>query len=165
MALPAEAAWWFLPAVLPLCLYAAYTDLARMKITNRTVLALGAVYVVLGPFALPSLEVYLWGYARCAVMLGLGLLLNAIRLLGAGDAKFAAFAAPYVMTEDLTLVFLLFAVVLLAAVVTHKIAARTRLRALAPHWESWTAGKRFPLGLALGPTLALYLCLALLNSA
>ncbi len=165
MALSAATAWWFIPFVVPLCLYVAYTDLARMKITNKTVLALGAVYLVLGPFALPSLEIYLWGFAKFGLVLLVGMLLNAIKVMGAGDAKFLAFAAPYVMTPDAPLVFLLFAVVLLAALVTHRAARATGLRNLAPDWVSWDAGKRFPLGLALGPTLALYLCLAVLNSA
>ena len=49
MAITAFEALWFLPFVLPICLYVAYTDLAFMKITNKAVLVLGAVFVVLGP--------------------------------------------------------------------------------------------------------------------
>ncbi|MEM9577130.1 MAG: prepilin peptidase [Pseudomonadota bacterium] len=166
MALSALAAIWFLPFVLPICLYVAYTDLARMKITNRAVLALGAVYVVLGPFVLPSLDIYLWGFAQFALVLVAGIALNAAGVMGAGDAKFLAFAAPYVALADLSRLAILFMAVLLAAVVTHRGArASARLRALAPDWASWEQGKRFPLGLALGPSLALYLCLAALNGA
>ncbi len=166
MALSAHAAIWFLPFVLPICLYVAYTDLARMKITNKAVLALGAVFVVLGPIALPSLDVYLWGFAQFAIVLVAGIALNAAGVMGAGDAKFLAFAAPYVMVEDLSRLTILFTAVLLAAVVTHRGArATSKLRDLAPEWTSWEQGKRFPMGLALGPTLALYLCLAALNGA
>ena len=165
MALPASAALWFLPFVLPICLYVAWTDLARLKITNRAVIALGAVYVLLGPLALPSFATYPWGFAHFAIVLVAGIALNAAGAMGAGDAKFLAFAAPYVMVEDLARLMILFAAVLLAALAAHRLARATRLKDLAPHWESWHQGKRFPMGLALGPTLALYLCLAALNSA
>jgi prepilin peptidase CpaA len=165
MALPAHAALWFLPFILPVCLYVAYTDLARMKITNRAVLALGVVYCVIGPFVLPGLNVFLWGIAHFAIVLVAGIVLNAAGVMGAGDAKFLGFAAPYVMVEDLPRLVILFAAILLAAVVTHRVARATRLSNLAPHWVSWEQGKRFPMGLALGPTLAAYLCLAALNGA
>lgn len=165
MALSAFAALWFVPFVVPICLYVAYTDLARMKITNRAVLLIGAIYVVIGPFVLPSFEQYLWGFAHFAVVLLAGIALNAMGAMGAGDAKFLAFAAPYVMMADLPRLMILFSCILLAAVVTHRAARATALKNLAPHWTSWEQGKRFPMGLALGPTLALYLSLAALNGA
>jgi len=49
--------------------------------------------------------------------------------------------------------------VLLAAVLTHRIAKHTPLRRLAPDWVSWSPAKKFPMGLALGATLAVYLML------
>jgi prepilin peptidase CpaA len=36
------------------------------------------------------------------------------------------------------------------------------LRRLAPDWQSWHTGKKFPMGLALGGTLAIYLSLGAL---
>lgn len=165
MAISATAALWFLPFVLPLCLYVAYTDLARMKITNKTVVALGAVYLMLGPFVLPSFEAYLWGFAHFGVMLVAGIVLNAVGGFGAGDAKFIAFAAPYVALSDVRFVILILTAVMLAAVITHRSVRATSLRNFAPEWESWKQGKRFPMGLALGPTLALYLCFGALNGA
>ena len=165
MAVSSGAALWFLPFVLPLCLYVAFTDLARMKITNKAVAALGAVYLILGPLVLPSVDVYLWGFAQFAIALGIGIALNALGAMGAGDAKFIACAAPYVAPGDLTLVFLLFTCVLAASLLTHRGARASRLRRLAPDWVSWSQGNRFPMGLALGPTLALYLCLGALNGA
>ncbi len=165
MAISALAALWFLPCVVPICLYVAYTDLAFMKITNKAVLTLGAVYLALGPFVLPSFEVYLWGLAQFVIVLVAGIVLNAAGVMGAGDSKFLAFAAPYVDIADLSVLMMILASVLLASVVTHRAVRMTRLRDLAPQWESWTQGKRFPMGLALGPTLALYLCLGALNGA
>ena len=159
MALPALVAWWVLPFVLPLCLYVAYTDLSRMKITNPTVIAIAAVFVVMGPFLLPF-DVYLWHLAQLGIVLVVGIVLNAAGVMGAGDAKFLAAAAPFVFAPDLRLLMALFAAVLLAAYAVHRIAKATPLRNMAPTWDSWsTKGRKFPMGFALGPTLALYLCL------
>lgn len=165
MAFSSFAALWFLPFVVPICLYVAYTDLARMKITNKAVMALVGVFVVLGPFVMPSMEIYLWQLAHLGIVLIVGILLNALGTMGAGDAKFLAASAPYVAVGDLSLLMVVFTVMLLASFVTHRFARATGLRSLAPDWESWHQGKRFPMGLALGPTLALYLCLAALNGA
>lgn len=165
MAITALSAWWFLPFVLPICAYVTYTDLSRMKITNRAVLALAGGFVVLGWFALPSLDIYLWRLAQLAIMLGFGILMNAAGAMGAGDAKFIAASAPYVALGDLRLVIALLAAALLAAFVTHRIARHTALRKLAPHWQSWDQGKKFPMGLALGMTLGVYLILGALNGA
>ncbi|WP_298972209.1 prepilin peptidase [uncultured Roseobacter sp.] len=165
MAITAYSAWWFLPFVLPLCVYVAYTDLSRMKITNKAVLALAGVFAVLGLIAMPSFDVYLWRLAQLGIMLAFGILLNAAGTMGAGDAKFIAASAPYVALGDLRLVIALLAASLLAAFVTHRIARHTPLRKLAPNWQSWDQGKKFPMGLALGMTLALYLILGALNGA
>jgi prepilin peptidase CpaA len=165
MSMSAFAAGWFLPFVVPICLYVAYTDLARMKITNKAVMALFAVYAVVGAMVMPTWEIYLWGFVHLVVVLIFGIASNAAGAMGAGDAKFLAAAAPYVALGDLGTLLAVFMAVLLAAFVTHRAARATRLRELAPNWTSWDQGRRFPMGLALGPTLALYLCLAALNGA
>ena len=165
MHITASEAFWFLPFALPLCLYVAYTDLAFMKITNKAVLVLGAVFVVLGPFLLPTLDGYLWRLAQFAVVLVAGIALNAAGVMGAGDAKFCAAAAPYVALGDWRLVLVLLTVIMLAAFATHRLVRMSPLRRVAPDWVSWSEKKRFPMGLALGPTLAAYLCLGALNGA
>lgn len=165
MALPAQVAWWFLPLLVPLCLYVAYTDLARMRITNPTVLAMAGVFAVMGPFLYPF-DAYLWQLAQLAIVLVVGIILNAAGAMGAGDAKFLAAAAPYVALGDVRLIMALFAAVLLAAYAVHRIARATALRNMAPTWDSWnTKGRKFPMGFALGPTLALYLGLAALHGS
>jgi prepilin peptidase CpaA len=164
MAITAPAAAWFLPFVLPICLYVVYTDLSRMKITNAANLALVAVFVVVGLFVIPF-DDYLWRLAALGIVLVVGIVLNAAGVMGAGDSKFLAAAAPYVALGDLRLVLFLFGATLLAAIVTHKTAKHTGLRRLAPQWTSWDQGKKFPMGLALGTTLALYLMLGVLYGA
>lgn len=164
LALTATQAVWFLPFVLPLCLYVAYTDLSRMKITNMAVVALVVVFVVVGFFLMPFPD-YLWRLAALVITLLVGIILNAAGAMGAGDAKFIAAAAPYVALGDLRLLMALFAATLLAAAATHRGIRMTPLRNLAPNWKSWERGKKFPMGLALGPTLAIYLILGALYGA
>jgi prepilin peptidase CpaA len=155
------SAMWFLPFAVPICIYAAYSDLSRMKIPNLSVIALFVVFAVVGLIALPFDE-YVWRYAHLAVILILGFALNMVGALGAGDAKFAAAAAPMVALGDLKLVFMILAACLLAAWVTHRIMrAVPALRNLAPNWKSWHTGKDFPMGLALGAALVMYLSLGL----
>ncbi len=156
---PATAALWFLVFASPICLWVAWSDLRAMKIPNRAVIALVCVYLAVGIAVLP-LPDYLWRLSHLAILLLAGIAANAAGLMGAGDAKFIAAAAPFVGLGDAATVMLLLAAVLLAAFVTHRLARISPLRRLAPDWASWSAGRRFPLGLALGPTLALYLGLA-----
>ncbi|GFE51503.1 membrane protein [Roseobacter cerasinus] len=164
MAITASS-WVFLPFVLPLCFYVAFTDLSRMKITNPTVVALALVFVLVGPFVMPDLETYLWRLAQLAILLVAGVLLNAIGAMGAGDAKFIAAAAPFVDAGDFRLIIALLAGSVLAAFVTHRLVRASPLRQLAPHWASWDQDKKFPMGLALGMTLSLYLILGTVYGA
>lgn len=164
MTVTTYAAAWFLPFVLPICLYVMYIDLSRMKITNRANLALAAVFVAVGLIVLPFDE-YLWRLAGMVIVLFVGIILNAAGVMGAGDSKFIAAAAPFVALGDLVLLTFIFIASLLATVVTHRTIKMTRLRNLAPDWTSWEQGKKFPMGLALGPTLIIYLVLGFLYGA
>ncbi|KUP92363.1 prepilin peptidase [Tritonibacter horizontis] len=160
MHFPAQAALWFLPFVLPLCAVVMLTDLREMRIPNWTVDSLGAVYVLLGLLVMPTWADYGWQLLHLPIGVGLGFLFYAAGLVGAGDAKFAGAAAPYVAFADLSLVVIIFAVTLLTGFLAHRFARHTALRRLAPHWKSWDVGRKFPMGLCLGATLALYLCRA-----
>ena len=164
MTITSYAAAWYLPFVLPVCLYVMYTDLSRMKITNKANLALVGIFLVTGLIVLPF-DTYLWRLLILVIVLIVGMLLNAAGLMGAGDSKFIAAAAPFIDLGDLNLLTWLFMATLVAAVVTHRGIRMTSLRQLAPHWESWHQGKKFPMGLALGATLIIYLVLGLLYGA
>lgn len=152
----AAAAPYFLPFVLPLCVWVMWSDLARMKIPNTAVLALAGVFLAIGPFVLPF-EDYLGHVVAGVVMFFVGWALNAMRVMGAGDGKFLAAAAPYVPLEPrftLPLV-MLFTLVLLVTFGLHRLLrAIPKGRAFAPGWASWTA-KKFPMGLPLALTLAI----------
>jgi prepilin peptidase CpaA len=164
LAITASSALWFLPFVLPVCAWVAWTDLSRMKIPNSAVLTLVGIFLVVGLMVLPLAE-YPWRLAHLAVMLVVGIIANAAGLMGAGDSKFIAAAAPFVALGDLAIMGLLFAAVLIAAFATHRFVMHSPLRRMAPDWKSWTEDKKFPMGFALGGTLALYLGLGTLYGA
>lgn len=149
--------WVYLPFVLPICLYVTFTDLREMRITNHAVDALAVLFLILGLIALPF-DTYLWRLAQFGIVLIVGFVLSAAGAVGAGDAKFAAVAAPYIAAGDSLMIAMIFAAALLGAVTTHRLIRLTPLRKIAPHWKSWEMGNDFPMGLALGGTLAFYLC-------
>ena len=158
MQITALSALWFAPFVLPICLWVAHSDMRVMRIPNLAVGALLLVFLVVGALVLPLPE-YLWRWSHFLLILIVGMVLNAAGAIGAGDAKFAAAAAPYIALGDLRLLFALFAANIVAAYATHSIARHTPLRRLAPDWVSFNRGWDFPMGLSLGATLAIYLLL------
>ncbi len=164
MAITSYSALWFLPFVLPICFYVAFTDLREMRITNQAVLCLGGLFLIVGLIALP-LPVYAIRLAQMVGVLVVGVILNSAGGVGAGDAKFAAAAAPYVAGGDLRLLMAVFAANLLAAFFTHRLIKYTPLRRIAPDWKSWSMGWKFPMGLSLGGTLAIYLLLGAIYGA
>ncbi len=162
MDITAQQAIWLLPPALPVALWIAYSDLKFMKITNRAVLILAGVFVVFGLIALPF-ETWLWRLLHLVVVLAIGFVASNLGLVGGGDAKYAAAIAPFVAFSDLRIVLILFAIMLLSALIIHKIAARIpAIRSQTPDWKSWSAGKDFPMGLALSGTLITYLVAGLL---
>lgn len=164
LALSQPEALLFLPFVGPICLWVIYSDLSQMKITNKTNIALAAVFVLLGLFVLP-LDAYGWRLAQLVIMLVLGILANAIGMMGGGDSKFLAAAAPFVAPGDVGTILMLLATISVVALVTHRAAKASALKNLAPDWESWHRKGKFPMGLALGPTLVTYLTLGALSGA
>ncbi len=169
MFISSAAAAWFLPFVLPICLWVAYTDLSAMKIRNTAVMTLAGVYVVVGLAAvffdaLP-LNTYLWQFVHLGVMLLVGIVMNMAGMIGAGDAKFVAAAAPYIALGDVPYALVILAACLLLGFVLHRIAKYTPIRRLAPDWESWDKGKKFPMGLCLGMALVAYLALGITQGA
>ena len=156
---PSIFALFSLPFLLPICFLVAWSDMRAMRIPNWCVLAMFAVYVVIGILTLPF-SVYLWGFVSLIVVLVIGFFMNAVGLIGAGDAKFAAAAAPFVALGDFRFFIALFAANILAAFLTHRFTAKTGMTKLAPKWDSWERTWEFPMGLSLGGTLAIYMILS-----
>ncbi len=158
MELTAFSALVFLPFALPVTIWVAWNDMKYMKIPNQAVLTLTAVFLLIGLVALPLAE-YPWRLSHFAVVLAIGFVANMAGLVGAGDAKFAAPMAMFVPLSDLRLMLVLFAAVLLGAFATHRLfRAIPAVRRKTADWQSWQR-KDFPMGLALGSTLAFYLML------
>ncbi|KEP68255.1 membrane protein [Thioclava dalianensis] len=150
--------------ITPVCAWVVYTDLKFMKIRNKATLTLLLIFAVAGPFVMP-LDIYAWRWVNAIAIFVLGYILNQIANFGAGDAKFAAAAAPFFSTlnSHVMLTVMLLAAFLLGAFAAHRLArAIPAVRNMAPDWVSWHR-KDFPMGLALVGTLWAYLLIVALN--
>jgi prepilin peptidase CpaA len=159
MATPAAAALWLFLGSLPVCLWVIWSDAAQLRIPNKAVLALVVVFALVGLATLPPSD-WAWRWSHLAVVLAIGIALNAAGFIGAGDAKFAAAMAPFVALGDWRALIFLYATVFLAAWALHRAARASIGPRLAPGWASWNSGRRFPMGVALAATLLAYLALA-----
>jgi prepilin peptidase CpaA len=143
----------------PIAIWAAWSDLATMKIPNKSVLALGAVFLVAGPFLL-TWNAYFWALAILAITLVIGFVLSSIGMVGAGDAKLATAMSPFFVGGDVAVIMFLIAGCMIGALILHRIMKGIGpLRRATPNWTSWEAGKYFPFGLALSSMLVIYLAL------
>ncbi len=164
LAITASSALWFLPFALPISIWVAWNDMKYMKIPNLAVLALFAVFLIIGLVALPLAE-FPWRLLHLVVILIVGFVISSLGLIGAGDAKFAAAMAPFVALGDAASMAYLFAATVLAAFVTHRIFQRSKaFRKMTPDWKSWD-NKDFPMGFALGGALIIYLVLGVFYGA
>lgn len=164
MAITSASALWFLPFAIPISIWVAWSDMKFMKIPNMAVLALLAVFMIVGLIALPLTE-YPWRLLQLVVVLFVGFLLSAFGLIGAGDAKFAAAMAPFIAYPDALFLGYLLIAIIAAALVTHRLFQRSKtFRKLTPDWKSWE-NKDFPMGYALGGTLVIYLALGTIYGA
>jgi prepilin peptidase CpaA len=161
LSLTVTEALWFLPLVLPICIWVALSDLRAMRIPNVAVLALTGVFLTVGLIVLP-LDAYLWRLVALGIVLVAGFIIASLGLVGAGDAKFAAAMAPFIAPGDALFFLMLFSLVLIGSWLTHRTAARVpALRRATSDWASWDQGKLFPMGVALAGALAIYLALGL----
>jgi len=155
----ATAALWLLIFATPVAAWVVWSDLSRMRIPNKAVLALIGIYAIVGVLVLP-LSVWGWSWLNFAVVLGVGFVFSLSGGFGAGDAKFAAAMAPFVALGDLRLFLVLLGAVVIASFTAHRLFRLIpAVRSATPEWESWQR-REFPMGLALGPSLIFYLGLA-----
>jgi prepilin peptidase CpaA len=147
--------------VLPIAIWAAASDLKRFKIPNRAVLAMAAVWPLLGWLAAPTWTAWAWGFAIMAIAFVLGYLAFILFNFPGGDAKYAAAISPIFVGAPLTFLLSLIAASMIGALVLHQIMGRIpAIRRMTPDWESW--GKRiFPFGLALSAIVVFYLVAAI----
>lgn len=162
MSIDWTTAAWFLPFVIPITVWVAWSDMSSMKIPNKAVLALLIVFAVIGLIALPSFNEYLWRWSHFGVVLVIGFLLSSLGLMGAGDAKYMSAMAPFIALRDAYPFMFLLGGTIIAAFIIHRTARGSRIREMYPDWESWTR-REFPMGFALAPALMFYLLIGLIN--
>ena len=173
MQVSSSFALWSLILALPICLYAFYIDMKFKRISNMTVWALFAVFVVVGLASLPLMD-FVWRFANYAVVFAILLLMWMLRQMGAGDVKMAAVGALFVDRADAgDMMWIAFAS-LIAATVATLIVRFTPLRKLAPDWAAWrlkpsadgvAVGKGDQMTLPMGTGIGLMLCTYLLLGA
>jgi prepilin peptidase CpaA len=158
---PTDAMILLVP-VLPIAIWAAVSDLKRMKIPNASVLAMAAVWPLLGWYVSPTLTVWAWGFALMAIVFVAGFLLYLTGTFGAGDAKFAAAMAGLFVGGNIGEILLIIFVCMVGSLVIHRLLRSLPVvRNATPDWESWTKKRYFPFGLALSAIVIFYLLAAI----
>ncbi len=155
----------FFTAALPLSLYAGLSDLRTMTIPNWVSIALIVAFLLIAPFVLPF-ETVLWRIGAGAAMLAVGFVLNAVGVMGGGDAKYLAAITPYISFSTVADFMFIFSISLLATLLLHRIAMRIGfIRRATDGWASWEAGRNFPMGISIAAGIIVYLGLKLFNGA
>jgi prepilin peptidase CpaA len=158
---PTDAMILLVP-VLPIAIWAALSDLKRMKIPNASVLAMAAVWPLLGWYVSPTLTVWAWGFALMAIVFVAGFLMYLTGTFGAGDAKFAAAMAGLFVGGNIGEILLIIFLCMVGALVVHRLLRSIPwVRNATPDWESWTKRRYFPFGLALSAIVIVYLLAAI----
>ncbi|MEO1798017.1 MAG: prepilin peptidase [Pseudomonadota bacterium] len=158
-AYPDAAALAFVGPMAIVWFYMSWYDMSRLKIRNRLVFVVMALFVAVGPFVMPT-DLYFEQIIQAAIVLVVVLVLYAAGTMGGGDAKYIAAASPYFLREDAGLILVIFTACVLGAVATHRLMWRIGVADSVADWASWSSGKRFPLGFALGGVTTFYLALA-----
>ena len=157
---PTDAMILLVP-VLPIAIWAALSDLKRMKIPNNAVIAMAAVWPLLGWYLVP-LTAWFWGFALMAIVFAAGFLLCLTGTFGAGDAKFAAAMAGIFVGGNIGEILLIIFVSMVGSLILHRVLRSLPVvRNATPDWESWTRRRYFPFGMALSAIVIFYLLVAI----
>jgi prepilin peptidase CpaA len=157
---PTDAMILLVP-VLPIAIWAAVSDLKRMKIPNTAVLAMAAVWPLLGWY-LVGMNAWLWGFAIMAIVFVAGFLLYLTGTFGAGDAKYAAAMSGLFVGGSIGEILLIIFVCMIGSLILHRLLRSLPfVRNATPDWESWTRRRYFPFGMALSAIVVFYLLAAI----
>jgi prepilin peptidase CpaA len=148
--------------VLPIAIWAATSDMKRMKIPNQSVLAMAAVWPALGWLAVPTWAAWFWGFAIMAIVLVALYLLYTTGSFGAGDAKYAAAMSGIFVGTPIVFLLALIATSMIGALILHRVLRGIpAVRRMTPDWISWEQRRYFPFGLALSMIVVFYLVAAI----
>jgi prepilin peptidase CpaA len=157
---PTDAMILLVPA-LPIAIWAAVSDLKRMKIPNTSVIAMAAIWPVIGWLLVPW-TAWFWGLALMAIVFVAGFLLYLTGTFGAGDAKYAAAMAGLFVGGNIGAILLIVFLSMIGSLFIHRLLRSIpAVRQATPDWTSWTEKRYFPFGLALSAILVFYLLAAI----
>lgn len=157
---PSDAIILLIP-VLPIAIWAALSDLKRMKIPNTSVIAMAAIWPLIGWYLVPW-QPWLWGFAIMAIVFVAGFLMYLTGTFGAGDAKFAAAMSGMFVGGNIGEILLIIFVSMVGSLFVHRLLrSLSFVRNATPDWESWTKRRYFPFGLALSCIAVFYLLAAI----
>ena len=141
---------------LPFAVWATWMDFSAMRLPNRMNLLIAAIFIVVGLFLFPPLEL-LTRVGIGMIVLVVGFCFMLINAIGGGDVKYMAAIIPFIAPDRLALFAVLLACAVIVAYVMHRIVRQIGfLRNLAPDWKSWTA-RKFPMGFAISGAWLLFL--------
>lgn len=161
MITPTGALILLVPA-LPLAIWASLSDLKRLKIPNKAVLAVAALWPLLGWLAVPTWTAWFWGFAIMAIGFLIGYLAFTFLRFPGGDAKYAAAISPMFVGADIGFALQIVLVSMIGATVLHQILRQIPfVRRMAPDWEGWKRWRMVPFGLALSGMMIFYLLAAI----
>lgn len=141
----------------PFALWAAWQDIRTMRIPNEISVYAGLAFILVMPFFLPydsyGLRIAIGGWVLVA-----GFVLNTLGLLGGGDAKFATVMAPFVAPGHYIYVLMAYLASILICVALHRLVGFIAVRTgTLQDWESFSSGKKFPMGLPITVAMLVYL--------
>lgn len=163
------ALWVAFAAIVPLMVWAAWSDLKTLKIPNTLVLAVLGVYLVTGLWGLPT-DVFLWRLFHGIGVLLIGFAAFSAGFIGGGDAKMAAALTPFIAPVDLGQFLILYGVVTLILLMALRLLMQMN-RHTDTGWLSIDQMKKparervFPMGLIFGVTMVIYLGAHVLKEA
>ncbi len=165
----APALWVAFAAMVPLMIWASWTDLKSLKIRNTAVLAVLGVFIVTGLWGLPT-DIFFWRLLHGVIVMFAGFAMFSFGLIGGGDAKMAAALTPFILPTDLPDFFVIYGIItLLLLMLLRMLMQMNRHRETG--WLSIDQLKKparervFPMGLIFGVTIVIYLGLHTLRSA
>ncbi len=144
-------------AIAPLLIYAAYSDLRFLRIPNWVSLVMIAIFA----FVVPSLSgaEFLSRVLLAAGIFGVGFVLFAANVLGAGDVKLLSALALFVPSGQSALFFLVLSGAMLLGLATITLL-RARPPARLANWQSVATAGVFPMGISITLSGLVFLALS-----
>lgn len=147
--------------MLPIAIWATFNDLKRLKIPNKAVLAMAAIWPLAGWMAVPTWTAWAWGFAFMAIGIALGYVAHALVNFPGGDSKYAAAISPVFVGADIVEVITLVLACMLGATVLFQIVRiLPGIDRVTAGWEGFKHWRIVPFGLALSAMVIYYLVAA-----